>query len=535
MRLPGPLRSLAKTTLAQTATRLSEARFSLQRRRAGETTESWGRLGQKVVAVQKDPELSLPLRRAQSLASARRVLSEAGVDHFLCPSESHRAGILGVRDEDAPAALAALAAARDFRGWRACAAADGMSAPTLANIDSQRMLDKGGVRLWQVSAASTNSRFRSGAREGVEVLFFGPEEGRPHVLVPQVWRTGVAGLSREQTLERDVQGMPRVWSQGRDVQRVGFDIDLVYTWVDGADEAWLEQKDRAKAATEGVEFTERSDHASRFADHDELRYSLRSVEQFAPWVRHIWIVTAGQRPAWLADSERVTVVDHRDIWPEPSQLPNYNSHAIEANLHRIEGLGEHFLYLNDDFLFGRSVAPELFFRGSGVGNVFLSRATVDFAEPVEGEIASTTAAKKARSLVLEKFGAYPTRKYFHAPAALTRTRQYALEELFPDEFAATRAARFRTTEDIAAAGSLSMAVGLATGAVVTGGIRYDYIDPATPDGEQRMRRYLNARHLDTFCINDGSTDESDAERAATHERILKWLEEFLPVKSSFER
>ena len=33
---------------------------------------------------------------------------------------------------------------------------------------------------------------------------------------------------------------------------------------------------------------------SRFRDNDELRYSLRSVEQFAPWLRHIYIVTNGQ-------------------------------------------------------------------------------------------------------------------------------------------------------------------------------------------------------------------------------------------------
>lgn len=33
---------------------------------------------------------------------------------------------------------------------------------------------------------------------------------------------------------------------------------------------------------------------SRFRDNDELRFSIRSVEQFAPWLRHIYIVTNGQ-------------------------------------------------------------------------------------------------------------------------------------------------------------------------------------------------------------------------------------------------
>lgn len=52
--------------------------------------------------------------------------------------------------------------------------------------------------------------------------------------------------------------------------------------------------------------------ASRFEDNEELRYSLRSVEKHAPWVRHIFIVTNGQIPSWLnLDNPRVTVVTHQ--------------------------------------------------------------------------------------------------------------------------------------------------------------------------------------------------------------------------------
>ena len=36
-----------------------------------------------------------------------------------------------------------------------------------------------------------------------------------------------------------------------------------------------------------------------FLDFDQLRYSLRSIEQFAPWIRHVFIVTNGQVPSWL--------------------------------------------------------------------------------------------------------------------------------------------------------------------------------------------------------------------------------------------
>ena len=37
----------------------------------------------------------------------------------------------------------------------------------------------------------------------------------------------------------------------------------------------------------------------RWQDNHELRFSLRSVEQFAPWIHHIFLVTDGQSPSWL--------------------------------------------------------------------------------------------------------------------------------------------------------------------------------------------------------------------------------------------
>lgn len=60
--------------------------------------------------------------------------------------------------------------------------------------------------------------------------------------------------------------------------------------------------------------------ASRFEDNEELRYSLRSIERHAPWVRHIFIVTNGQIPSWLnLDNPRVSVITHQ-VKLEPQLL-----------------------------------------------------------------------------------------------------------------------------------------------------------------------------------------------------------------------
>ncbi|KAK3853814.1 hypothetical protein Pcinc_039664 [Petrolisthes cinctipes] len=113
--------------------------------------------------------------------------------------------------------------------------------------------------------------------------------------------------------------------------------------------------------------------ANRFQDNEELRYSLRSVEKFAPWVRRIFLVTNGQIPHWLnLDHPRLTIVTHKDIFPNHSHLPTFSSPAIECHLHRIPGLSEHFLYLNDDVLLGQEVWPEDFYTTSSGYKVHLS-------------------------------------------------------------------------------------------------------------------------------------------------------------------
>lgn len=98
------------------------------------------------------------------------------------------------------------------------------------------------------------------------------------------------------------------------------------------------------------------------ADNEELRYSLRSVERYAPWVRTIYVVTNGQIPYWLNLSHpRLKLITHEMIFTNRSHLPTFSSPAIETHLHRIPGLSKKFLYLNDDVLFGAEVWPDDFF------------------------------------------------------------------------------------------------------------------------------------------------------------------------------
>ncbi|XP_071188626.1 N-acetylglucosamine-1-phosphotransferase subunits alpha/beta-like isoform X1 [Salvelinus alpinus] len=125
--------------------------------------------------------------------------------------------------------------------------------------------------------------------------------------------------------------------------------------------------------------------ASRFEDNEELRYSLRSVERHAPWVRHIFIVTNGQIPSWLnLDNPRVTVVTHQDVFQNHTHLPTFSSPAIETHIHRIPGLSQKFIYLNDDVMFGKDVWPDDFFSHSNGQKVYLTWPVPNCAEGCPG-------------------------------------------------------------------------------------------------------------------------------------------------------
>ena len=137
------------------------------------------------------------------------------------------------------------------------------------------------------------------------------------------------------------------------------DIDIVYMWVDGSDPVWLAKKnafEQGVASTAGEALDE-----ARFVDNDELKYSLRSIERYAPWIRHIYIVTDGQVPAWIdLTNPRISIIDHTEIIPREA-LPTFSSPAIEWCVDNIPGLSEHFLLANDDTFIGREVSPEFFF------------------------------------------------------------------------------------------------------------------------------------------------------------------------------
>lgn len=335
-----------------------------------------------------------------------------------------------------------------------------------------------------------------------------------------------------ESVERDHQSWTTVesmfWPHAFDVP---FPIDMVFSWVDGSSEGYQVQR---RAAEQGAVLGKGDDHESRFRQVDELKYALRSIYMFAPWVRRIFIATDSPAPAWLAEHPRVRIVRSREHFADTSALPTYNSMAVETQLHHIEGLSEYFLYSNDDMFFGRPVDPGLFFSPGGVTRFMLSPNRIGLGANSPERSGFENAARVNRELLWDRFGILATRHLEHSAAPLRKSVMAELEAEFPAEFDATAASRFRAAENISVTNSLYHYYALLTGrAVMHKDARGVYVDTTSRKGLDSLAGILKRRNADFLCLNDGSTPGvPDEERRA---RVTDFLEKYFPLKAPWEK
>ncbi|MDQ1084458.1 MULTISPECIES: stealth family protein [Microbacterium] len=309
------------------------------------------------------------------------------------------------------------------------------------------------------------------------------------------------------------------------------DVDMVFSWVDGSSSEF--QRQRA-ARMKGYVVGDGDDNAARYRQVDELRYALRSVHMYAPWVRRIFIATDSPTPEWLADHPKVTIVRSEEFFADPSVLPTHNSHAVEAQLHRIPGLAEHFLYSNDDMFFGRPVTPELFFSSGGVTRFVESGVRIGSGPAHVERSGHDNGLRVNRALLKERFGRVITLDLEHCATPLRRSVAYELEREFAEDYARTAASRFRSATDISVTNSLYHHYALATGrAVITTQPRTRYVQTTQLDSLRTMERLVSRRDTDMFCLNDGSVPEIPEEVRVPALRAC--LERYFPVTAPWEK
>ncbi|MXM66430.1 sugar phosphotransferase [Streptomyces sp. HUCO-GS316] len=497
------------------------------------------------IALVRPTVSPLGLREA-NLELVASLLEDAEVDYFAIRGNSDFRSCLAVAEADRHRVVQALERCADSAPvyLTACRgdAAVGRHALCASRRGRRLAREAAILRVGMVWSDPAGSLVL-GLEHGCDIEFWRPEAGRlvaprrnrvtedvsfdePRVTVPVSRLTGFAALHTRRTRQvRTIRACADALPED-----VRFPIDVVYTWVDGNDPAW--QRRRGEYGDGG--YHSESANAARYISRDELRYSLRALEQNAPWVRHIYIVTDRQRPAWLSDRHpRITVVDHSEIFDDPSALPTFNSHAIESRLHHIDGLAEHFLYFNDDMFLGRPVTPQDFFLSNGMTRTFFSPSQVPRWDLTQGDRPVDAAGKNNRRLLLENFGTAIVQKLRHAPYALRRSVLHEIEREFAEAHWQTGHSRFRSPTDISIPSSLYHYYAYFTGRAVPSDIGFAYLDLARPEIQRRLGILLARRDRQAFCINDTLSDGHDVERQTV--MLGRFLRSYYPVPSPFER
>ncbi|KAJ7042165.1 hypothetical protein C8F04DRAFT_1295066, partial [Mycena alexandri] len=271
-------------------------------------------------------------------------------------------------------------------------------------------------------------------------------------------------------------------------------IDLVYVWVNGSDA--LHQK----ARKELLSATNYKTKDARFREHDELRYSLRSVRNAtATWPNSTWhIITAdvpepnvndtvldtsrrlGLVPQWLDiecafhgnpdgqppirlqhDSQLFRLTGRPGVTLKAANasnwlgkiLPSFNSHAVESQLPQLDSgiVSDNIVALNDD-QFMMLPHPPSAFHTTLYGPVFRMDPNLLVAGDASG---SADGGGEWRSLgwsahlLNQRFGTRRRPYMHHNARALSLPLMHELSLAFGEYFAATPLSQFRGSHKVA--------------------------------------------------------------------------------------
>ena len=294
-------------------------------------------------------------------------------------------------------------------------------------------------------------------------------------------------------------------------------IDAVCMWVDGTRPDYLELV-RLYAGTP------RDLNPERYRDpFDLLRYSLRSIELHAPWLRNIYLFTCRpQVPAWLrADHPRIRVVHHDETGAPPGMLPTFNSNVIESLFHRLPGMSEQFLYLNDDHFLCADTTPLDFLTRDGRIRIF-------------GTVCGEHFRRRVYHHQIISLGLLE-----HGPFLIDRGEWAAMLQEEAKEVAACQLHRFRQPDDLRLDRLYRwhMLTHCREGVVVEPCwryLRYAIFHKIKPGAEHQRRALARiARRRPRFlCLNDDLGPHADD---AVVQIVREFLDGLFPHPSSFEQ
>lgn len=311
-------------------------------------------------------------------------------------------------------------------------------------------------------------------------------------------------------------------------------VDAVYTWVNHNDTEWQALYNawtETPLSHDHLGKSKDADALSRFHNNDELRYSLRSLDQNLPWLRRIFVFSNCAAPDWLAtDHPRLTWVRHEEVIPAQF-LPTFNSHVIESFLHRIPGLADRFIYLNDDFFVMSPQGKIDFFTVAGQSHAWLEAYGMVSGPVRAGDPDYLNAARNSAALVRETFGFAPTQLHKHVPYALLRPVLHEIETRFQPRIDAFRVNKFRRANDVNIPSFLYHHYAMGCGKSVSASKDSIMVKSDDLMWGRRLKEAEDAKYA-FVCINEGG---ADGPPSGWHTATTAFLHRKFPTAAIWER
>ena len=314
------------------------------------------------------------------------------------------------------------------------------------------------------------------------------------------------------------------------------EIDIVYLWVNSNDLNWQKKRQSSfeyffKKNSGDIALYANTD--GRFRDNDELLYNLRCLEKFYPKHGHIYIITDNQRPYWLSESNKVTIIDHNEIIPERIN-PIFASANIESYIHYIPNLSENFFYLNDDIFFGMPVDTNWWFD-SKLKYFYENEPHDEYKELQSTLLSPINSSIQSKLWLREKYKNYKHKNFAlaHAPRPYKKSLLFEIEKQAIVLFNKIREKNFRTWRTPGIIGDLVPRWLEYNKYVEIIHSEFIYIESGSNKIETELE-LLSQKFgkIPFFCINDTC---DDAGKSDNRLKIVKEkMKTLLPNKSSFE-
>ena len=313
-------------------------------------------------------------------------------------------------------------------------------------------------------------------------------------------------------------------------------IDIIVPWVDPNDENWRKDYEywRNAEIQAGIQSASniQAFGTERTRDWNAFNYWFRGVEKNCPWVNKVFLVVQreSQIPKWLnLDNPKLRIVLHKEFIPA-ELLPVFSTLIIETFYYRIKDLSNHFIVCNDDFYFLHPIEKEWFFKNNRLqyGSTGVRPRNWCNGSNTWSKIVNNNTIFIEHNILHSIKGNYI--HYSHLPDG--RDKEYEIKfmnKYYADIYGAISVSKFRHPNN------------LIPSLLFIDSMKYENyseknIRTYAKSGYAELSRYTpwnNLKNMEMLCLNDTAASNNGFEQ--TQKQLIKFLNELLPEKCSFEK